>query len=105
MAAVVGAGLAMLVGTLSWYEGWFMIPCVTGYLLAVARRRPLTVAVVFSILAAIGPLAWLAYNGWYWGDVLEFYRGQGSAKAIQGAASYPGDHNWALALLQFRTAA
>ena len=105
MAAVVGAGLAALAGTLTRYEGWFLIPFVTVYFLAVARRRPLTVAVVFSMLAAIGPLAWLAYNGWYWGDVLEFYRGQGSAKAIQGAASYPGDHNWALAWLQFRTAA
>jgi hypothetical protein len=105
MAAVACAGLAALAGTLTRYEGWFLIPFVTVYFLAVARRRPLTAAAVFSILAGIGPLAWLAYNGWYWGDVLEFYRGQGSAKAIQGAASYPGDRNWALASLQFRTAA
>jgi len=60
---------------------------------------------VFSILAILGPLAWLAYNGWYWGDFLEFYRGPSSSKAIQGAASYPGDHNWAVSWLQFRTAA
>src|SRR5205823_11843786 len=25
-------------------------------------------------------------------------------KAIQGAAAYPGDHNWPMAVLQFRTA-
>jgi hypothetical protein len=105
MAAVIGAGLAALAGTLTRYEGWFLIPFVSLYFLAVAKRRPLAAGALFSFLAALGPLAWLAYNGWYWGDVLEFYRGPSSPKAIQGGAFYPGDHNWAVAWLQFRMAA
>jgi hypothetical protein len=105
MAAVVGAGLAALAGTLTRYEGWFLLPFVGVYFLAVAKRRPVAAAAVFSVLAILGPLAWLAFNGWYWGDILEFYRGPSSAKAIQGAAFYPGDHNWAVAWLHFRTAA
>ena len=105
MAAVIGAGVAALAGTLARYEGWFVIPFVSLYFLVVAKRRPLVASAVFSILAILGPLAWLAYNGWYWGDVLEFYRGPGSARAIQGSAFYPGDHDWLVAWLQFRTAA
>ena len=104
MAAVIGAGVAAMAGTLARYEGWFLIPFVSLYFFAVAKRRPIVAAIVFSFLAILGPLAWLAYNGWYWGDVLEFYRGPSSAKAIQGGVSYPGDHNWAVAWLQFRTA-
>jgi hypothetical protein len=99
---VIGAGLAALAGTLTRYEGWFLIPFVTVYFLA-AAKRPFVSAAVFSLLAALGPLAWLAHN-WYFGDVLAFYRGPHSAKGIQGAAAYPGDHNWALAWLQFQTA-
>src|SRR6266566_3685905 len=103
-AMAIAAGLAALAGTLTRYEGWFVIPFVAVYFLAVGRR-PLLTAALFSILAGLGPLAWLAYNGWYFGDVLAFYRGPYSPKAIQGAAAYPGDGNWTLALLQFRTAA
>jgi len=68
----------------------------------VARR--LLTAAVFSILAILGPLAYLAHN-WYLGDFLAFYRGPFAPKAIQGAAAYPGDHDWALAWLQFQMAA
>jgi hypothetical protein len=105
MGSVIGAGLSALAGTLTRYEGWFLIPFVSLYFLAVAKRRPLAAGALFSFLAALGPLAWLAYNGWYWGDALEFYRGPSSPKAIQGGAFYPGDHNWAVAWLQFGAAA
>jgi hypothetical protein len=105
MAAAVGAGLAALAGSLARYDGWILIPFASLYFLAVAKRRPVAMAAVFSVLAALGPLAWLAFNEWYWLDALEFYRGPSSAWAIQGGASYPGDHNWAAAWLQFRTAA
>ena len=100
----VAAGLAALAGTLTRYEGWFLVPFVTLYFLFAARRRRLLTAAVFSILAILGPLAWLAHN-WYLGDFLAFYRGPYAPKAIQGAAAYPGDHNWALAWLQFQIAA
>src|SRR5438128_6917660 len=102
---VIFAGLAALAGTLTRYEGWFAIPFVTVYFLAAAKRRRVIAASIFAILAILAPLAWLAYNAWYMGDALAFYRGPYSPKAIQGAAAYPGDHNWALAWIQFRAAA
>jgi 4-amino-4-deoxy-L-arabinose transferase-like glycosyltransferase len=102
---VAAAGMAASAGALTRYEGWFLVPFVAIYVLIAARRRRLLLALIFSLLALTGPLAWLAHNWWYTGDALSFYRGPTSAKAIQGAATYPGDHNWALAWLQFRTAA
>ncbi len=105
MWLVAAAGLAALAATLTRYEGWLLIPFVAVYFLAVAKKRPVVAAALFSILAICGPLAWLAYNFYYTGDVLTFYNGEGSTIAIQGTATYPGDHNWAAASLQFRMAA
>jgi hypothetical protein len=103
--AVVGAGLAALAGTLTRYEGWFLIPFVAFYFLVVSKRRTLLAGILFSLIAIAGPLAWLAHNYYYTGDILSFYRGPHSAKSIQGAAFYPGRDNWGLAWLQYRTAA
>jgi len=97
--------MGALAGSLTRYEGWFLIPFVALYFLITAKRRRIAAAAAFSILAGLGPAAWLAHNAWYSGDFLAFYRGPGSPKEIQGAAFYPGDHNWAVAWLQFRTAA
>lgn len=108
--AVLGAGIAALAGTLTRYEGWFLIPFVTAYFLLAAKRRRLTWALVFGAVASLGPLYWLAHNWWYWGDCLEFYRGPYSAKAIYqralvgGMAKYPGDHDWGKAWLYFHDA-
>ena len=104
LLAVV-AGMAAAVGSLTRYEGWFLIPFVAGYFLIASKRRRLLIAAMFSLLAISGPLAWLAHNFWYTGDALSFYRGPGSPMAIQGAADFPGHHNWAVAWLQFRSAA
>jgi Dolichyl-phosphate-mannose-protein mannosyltransferase len=101
---VIGAGLAAMAGALTRYEGWFLIPFAALYFLFAAKRRPLVAAAIFSILAMQGPLAWLAHNAYYSGDFLAFYRGPYSPRAIQGGAPYPGDHDWGLAWLQFRTA-
>jgi len=63
------------------------------------------VAIVFSALAAAGPLYWL-FNDWYLtGDALDFYRGPYSARAIQGTADFPGKANWHLAWYYYRKAA
>ena len=105
LLAVAGAGLAAMAGTLTRYEGWFVLAFVAFYLLLVSKRRMLLAGVLFSLIAIAGPLAWLAHNYYYTGDMLSFYRGPHSAKAIQGAAFYPGRDNWAVAWLQYRTAA
>jgi hypothetical protein len=103
--AAVGAGIAACAGTLARYEGWFLIPYAALYFLCVARRRRISVALLFCALAALGPLYWLAHNWWLFGDPLEFYRGPYSAWAIQGSQPYPGKGDWPAAWLYFRTAA
>ena len=110
LGSVAGAGLAALAGTLTRYEGWFLIPFVALYFLLAARRRRLRCAALFGAVASLGPLYWLAHNWWYYGNALEFYNGPWSALAIyrraleQGMARYPGDGDWAKAWLQYRAA-
>jgi hypothetical protein len=97
---VVGAGIAAFAGTLTRYEGWFLIPFVTAYFLFTGRRR-FRSAFVFGAIASLGPLLWLAYNGWVFDNALEFYNGPSSPKAIQGGLPYPGKGDWQLALTYF----
>ncbi|MGA2721391.1 MAG: glycosyltransferase family 39 protein [Bryobacteraceae bacterium] len=99
-----GAGMAAFAGTLTRYEGWFLIPFAALYMLSAARRRRKGVAMLFCALGALGPLYWLAHNWWLYGDPLEFYRGPYSAWAIQGTQPYPGKGDWPTAWLYFRTA-
>jgi len=96
--AAIAAGLASNAASLTRYEGWFLIPFVGLYLLAVAKRK--WQAVLFVAIASLGPLAWLAHNRFYYGNALEFYNGPWSAMAIYhrqlagGMSPYPGDHDW-----------
>ena len=100
--AVLAAAAASNAASLTRYEGWFLIPFVALYVLFAARRK--SHAVVFALLAALGPLAWLAHNQYYYSNALEFYNGEGSAQAIQGGARYPGDHQWRQAIEYYFTA-
>lgn len=108
--AAAAAGGCAFAATLTRYEGWFLLPFAAAYFLVAARRRRIVAAALFTMLAALGPLLWLAHNWWYFGNALEFYNGPWSAKAINeralkaGMAPYPGDHDWANALLYFREA-
>src|SRR4029077_11562297 len=96
-AMLIGAA-ASKAASLTRYEGWFLIPFVCLYLLLVAKSK--SHAILFAALAALGPLAWLAHNQYYYSNALEFYNGPYSAAAIyqrqlaQGGFRYPGDHNW-----------
>lgn len=103
--ALAGAALASLAATLTRYEGWFLIPFVTLYVLAVAGEHRVRKAIVFGAIASLGPLYWCGHNWWCCGNWLDFYNGPYSAKAIQGNADYPGKGDWAKAWLFFRTAA
>lgn len=101
---LVLAGLAACAGTLTRYEGWFVLPFVALWLLATAKRG-IEMALVFSAIALAGPLYCLA-NHWYLtGDALDFIRGPYSARAIQGSTYYPGKGDWGLAWLYYRTSA
>ncbi len=96
--AMLAAAAASNAASLTRYEGWFLIPFVALYFLLTARRK--SHALLCVILAALGPLAWLAHNQYYYSNALEFYDGDYSAQAIYarqiaaGVARYPGDHNW-----------
>lgn len=103
------AATASIAASLTRYEGWFLIPFVTLYLLLIAKRR--WHAVLFGALAALGPLAWLAHNQYYYSNALEFYNGPSSAMAIygrqlaNGMQPYPGDHDWRVAFRYYFAAA
>jgi hypothetical protein len=92
--AVMGSGVALCLGTLTRYDGWFLIPFVGLYFLLTAQRQRLKVAFVFCLLASLGPVFWLVHNWVVAGDPLGFYRGPYSALAIQGNAGYPGKGYW-----------
>lgn len=111
LAAVAGAGIASLAASLARYEGWFVIPFIAAYFLIAGRgARRLAAAVLFCLIAALGPLYWLAHNWWLYGNPLEFYNGPYSAIAIyhralaQNMAPYRGDHDWPMAVLYYSTA-
>jgi hypothetical protein len=111
MGAVIAAALAALGGTLTRYEGWFLIPFATLYFLVASQRRRILHAAVFGAVASLGPLYWLAHNWWIFGNALEFYNGPYSAMAIYqrslsgGMTAYPGNHNWIEALHYYGEAA
>jgi len=102
--AVCGAGVAACAGTLTRYEGWFLLPFVAAYFLLTAKRRRVWTACLFCALAGLGPLYWLGHNLWIASDPLDFYRGPYSARAIQGDKYYPGKGDWAMSWLYYRTA-
>jgi hypothetical protein len=78
------AGLGLLAGTLTRYEGWVLIPVVVLYFF----WRDRWAGIVVGMIASLGPLYWLGHNFVFHGDALDFYRGVGSAKWIyeQGLA-------------------
>jgi hypothetical protein len=102
--AVLGAALAACAGTLTRYEGWFLLPFAAAYFFFTARRHRAGVAALFCAIAGAGPLYWLFHNWWIAGDPLDFLRGPYSAKAIQAGHPYPGQGHWAVAWLYYRTA-
>jgi hypothetical protein len=100
--AVLAAAAASNAGSLTRYEGWFLIPFVSLYILFIARNKWL--ALLFAVLASLGPLAWLAHNRFYYSNALEFYNGPYSAMAIQ-RTNYPGYRDWSAAVHYYSAAA
>ena len=69
--ALCGAGIAAFAGTLTRYEGWFLLPFAAAYFFFTAKRRRVAAVLLFSVLAGAGPLYWLFHNWWLTGDALE----------------------------------
>jgi hypothetical protein len=91
------AGLAATLACMTRYEAWILAPLLA---LALWRRLGFAACVRFSIAAGTGPLWWLGHNWWFYGDALEFYRGEYSASAIyarqlaDGVARHPAGGDW-----------
>ena len=90
----VAAGFACLAGTMTRYDGWFLLPFVALYFW---RRMGLAAGLRFGLIAGAGPAYWLAHNYYFYGNALDFYNGPWSAKGIQGGRSYPGLGDWRMA--------
>ncbi len=97
---LIGSAVAAFLGTLTRYDGWYLIPFAALFVL-LARdgswRNRLRYAVLFSSIAGFGPLLWLLHNAYRFGNPIEFYNGPFSAKAIYAhqlattGFSYPTD--------------
>ncbi len=101
---LTGAAILCLAASLTRYEGWIFIPFVTLYVFWASRTAKLPKTLFFGALASAGILWWLYYNWWLTGDMLDFYRGPGSPKDIQGGHPYPGHGDWRVALEYYLTA-
>jgi hypothetical protein len=121
------AGVWALAGTMTRYDGWFMLPFYAFAFIAIApaasvaaeSRRGRAAKLMtrfaaawpglwrFTAAAAIGPIFWFFYNSYYFKDWLSFLRGPYSAREIylnalrRGGQPYPGDHQLLTALHYF----
>ena len=113
--ALTKCGLCLFAACLTRYDGWFLAAAMVATVLLwsfSSRHSPdATDSVLykrdaiakFVLLAAAGPVLWLAYNGVVYRNPLEFENGPYSAKAIeqrtQNATNpgHPGSGNLAVA--------
>lgn len=83
--ALIGAAMAALAGTLTRYDGWFLLPFAAIFVFFARReswRERFRHTVVFSLIAGAGPALWILHNAIRFGNPLEFYDGPYSAQAI-----------------------
>lgn len=98
--ALIGSAIAAFLGTLTRYDGWYLLPFAALFVL-LARSAPwearLRHVAIFSAVAGAGPILWLIHNTHRFGNALEFYNGSFSAQAIYAhqlattAFRYPTD--------------
>ncbi|HEY0758928.1 MAG TPA: glycosyltransferase family 39 protein [Acidisarcina sp.] len=116
--ALLWAGLVLVGAVYTRYDGW-IYGCFA-WLIAAAnlwrhrgwfRQRVGGAFVLFTVILAVAPAIWIAYNACQFGDPLDFMRGPYSARAIEtrtavpGSGHYPGWHSMPVASLYFLKAA
>jgi hypothetical protein len=91
--SLLKCGWCLAAASLTRYDGWFLAGVIATVVLGraitqkpVARRT----LIKFLLLAAAGPVLWLAYNAAVYRNPLEFANGPYSAKAIEQRTSTPG---------------
>ncbi|MGO9274560.1 MAG: hypothetical protein ACLQOO_30740 [Terriglobia bacterium] len=85
LRALSGAAIASFFGTLTRYDLWYVLPFAALFVLLTKGGGWLDRfkhAALFSVIAGAGPALWLLHNALRFGNVLEFYNGPFSAKAI-----------------------
>lgn len=93
--ALVKCGWCLLGATLTRYDGWFLAVVLVFLALWTTSRRGTGSWRLdrgfrrFVLLAALGPVLWVAYNGIVYRNVLEFADGPYSAKAIEQRSCGP----------------
>ncbi len=103
-SALLKCGTCLAAACLTRYDGWILaVGMVSTCLFVVLRlkteqRTPALRRAVrnFVLLAAAGPVLWLAYNATVYRNPLEFATGPYSARAIEArtpGASHPGSHD------------
>jgi hypothetical protein len=79
------AGAAACAGTLTRYDGWYILPFAALYILLLVPGTPrerFWRTFTFGCIASLGPLLWVVHNAIQFGNPLEFYNGPYSAQAI-----------------------
>jgi hypothetical protein len=113
-SSLVKCGVCLGAACWTRYDAWFMaIPIGVSILAVVIRRKskPSSLRSAFAkfvLLAAAGPVLWLAYNAAVYRNPLEFANGPYSAKAVEQrstATSHPGSHDLRTAFSYFLKAA
>ncbi len=96
--ALLKCGLCILAASLTRYDGWLLaavlsLAVLIIWLRGVKRGGRILSPTRFLLLAAAGPLLWLAYNAIVYKNPLEFANGPYSAAAIERnstATTHPG---------------
>jgi hypothetical protein len=106
MRPLLLASAAAFLGTLTRYDGWFLLPFAVLFVFCARRvpwRNRLLYAILFGAISGLGPLLWCIHNAYRFGNPLEFYNGATSAKAIYAhqvattAFRYPTDGSLVMA--------
>jgi len=93
-SALIKSGFCLFSACLTRYDGWLLALVVAVTIVALAwfgnfhALRP--GAKRLLVLAALGPILWLAYNAAVYRNPLEFANGPYSAKAIEQKTAVPG---------------
>src|SRR6266699_401300 len=68
---LIGTALAAFFGTLTRYDGWFLLPFAAAFVFW-ARSGPWRIrfrpALIFSLIAGIGPFLWLLHGAYRYGN-------------------------------------
>jgi hypothetical protein len=101
--ALIGTAVAAFFGTLTRYDGWFLLPFAAAFVFWARSgewRLRFRHTLVFSLIAGFGPILWFLHGAYRYGNALDFYNGPHSAKAFYAqqlattAFRYPTDGSY-----------